>query len=111
MPSVSEAEEKLRLLERLVSSLPSAATSGQHVRICLDGEDIEDIGYSGAFNRCLEIHWGYKAHGLSVNLRDEKLQVTLDLFHAVIPNAEDIGLVELWLDAFIDAARASGATV
>jgi len=68
MLALQNIQKKLRMLQDLSKRLPyhlPHATFDSHV-LYLDDEDIEDIGYSGALNRRLEIIWGYKKDGLKI---------------------------------------------
>ncbi|KAF7799758.1 hypothetical protein EIP86_011000 [Pleurotus ostreatoroseus] len=99
MARTSEASNKLSTLQLLVNAqyTPVAPSTS----LALDPEDIEDIGYSGALNRLLEIQWGSKRDGLNVIGRLSELVCTVNLIESVIPVAEDLGLVCLWIDAFL----------
>ncbi|KZT20911.1 hypothetical protein NEOLEDRAFT_1074592 [Neolentinus lepideus HHB14362 ss-1] len=67
----------------------------------LDSEDIEDMGYSGALNQCFHHVWSYKAQGIHIHERGTKLDYTLLVFKIAISCADDYGIIDNWLDAFL----------
>ena len=99
---------KLRTLKQLIVQLPSdlPLLSSGRALFSLDPDDFEDIGLAGALNRCFEIHWGHRAHGITITERGDKLKTTTSILHDVLTSispSEDIGIVELWMDALLMA--------
>lgn len=108
-----EAASKLAQLRELILGLPSSLVlnASDSACFCLDESDVEDIGWAGALNRCFEINWGHRINGIKILERGSKLSCTVAITEAVIPVAEDVGLVVLWLDTLLDAVRKAGQVV
>ncbi|KAH9919003.1 hypothetical protein B0H21DRAFT_702254 [Amylocystis lapponica] len=75
----------------------------------LDFEDIKDIGYSGALNKCLHRVWGYNTLGLVVDQHGPKLSCTLGVFESIVSLMKDPSMAGHWLKALIQCAIAAGA--
>lgn len=105
-----EASSKLAKLKELILSLPSSLVLNTSGSACfsLDLDDIENMGWAGALNRCFEINWGHRINGIEILERGSKLSCTVTITEAVIPVAEDIGLVVLWLDTLLGAVTKAG---
>lgn len=103
---------KLKTLESLVRLLPESLPL-QHsgaILFALDSDDIEDLGIAGALNRCFELNWGMKTHGIHVRERGDKLSTTAAIFRRVLEDmkaTDDAGLVGIWMDALIGAVTAA----
>lgn len=110
--TVETARTRLQLLENLVHSLPEdlPLNDSEGASFALDPDSVVEEGYTYALNQCFECVWGYKNNGLRITERGTKLLSTLAIFDEVIPMAEDIGIIILWVDALIQAAVNAGAT-
>lgn len=110
--TVETARTRLQALEELVLVLPDSLPFNDSVEatFALDPGDIEDEGSTYALNRCFEVNWGHKNDGITITERGTKLMCTLAIIDEVIPTAMDIGIVVLWIDAFIQAVISAGAT-
>ncbi|KAI9059117.1 hypothetical protein FKP32DRAFT_1580140 [Trametes sanguinea] len=102
-------QDKVTTLEHLFDLFPDSLPLRSCGRTCfgLDPDDFDDLGYAGALNRCFEINWGMRAHGICFTERGDKLASTIGIFRQALNELtprDDIGLVELWLDVFIDTA-------
>ncbi|KAH9855111.1 hypothetical protein C2E23DRAFT_724896 [Lenzites betulinus] len=102
-------QHKLNSFRKLVDALPESLPlhySG-HKLFGPDPDDFEDMGYAGALNRCFEINWGMRIHGIRITERGDKLATTLAILQQSLEEmstTDDLGLVELWLDVFIETA-------
>ncbi|EIM80047.1 uncharacterized protein STEHIDRAFT_163294 [Stereum hirsutum FP-91666 SS1] len=108
IPPVVLAQAKLSVLRELFTALSGSDRFPlRHNSFDLDPNDVADEGWTYALNRRFEASncWGLKRNGLVISECGGKLDSTLDTLQRVIPVAEDIGIVNLWLNALLDAAR------
>ncbi|KAJ3005259.1 hypothetical protein NUW54_g4423 [Trametes sanguinea] len=104
--------DKLRHIEELFLVLPDSLplNSTGNAVFGLDSDDFEDLGYAGALNRCFEINWGMRINKIHITERGDKLKTTVAIFRealTLMTAADDIGLVEIWLDILINSAEAA----
>ncbi|KAI0772979.1 hypothetical protein BD413DRAFT_543756 [Trametes elegans] len=106
---MEQLQLKLQSFERLVNNLPLDLPlhfTGNEI-FGLDLEDIPDLGYAGAVNRCFELNWGMRANGIRIEERGDKLSTTLVILERALkemPASADFGLIGIWLDTLIAAA-------
>ncbi|TFK78241.1 hypothetical protein K466DRAFT_507611, partial [Polyporus arcularius HHB13444] len=93
-------------LSQLFFTLPSSVPFGtNHSAFDLDSEDISDLGYSGALNRCFHSVWGYKCDHLKIDQQGPKLDSTLRVIQLATWKADNFAVIESWVDALISAAE------